>query len=636
MTKGSRLRALQNQIRRLQGRLEELERVSGRFAWARLAVIVIGFILSGAAFFLVGPWLLAITLALNLVAFAIVVHFHRQIEDGIAKYRIWLDTKTAQVARARLDWANMPPATLQQEHPLELDFDLVGEHSLHRLLDTAVSDGGSRRLREWLATTNPDPEESVRRQQLAQELAPLSLFRGKLILNGTLASNPHQKWHSDRLLTWLKRREGPSSLRAWLLLSAVLAALNILFLVLYLLASWPPIWLATFVLYFSLYAIKSRELDKPFKEASHLRDALEQLLAVFQQLETYTYRTTPFLRALCAPFLDPSDRPSNQLRRINRIVNATGIRGNPIFWFILNVLVPWDFYFAYQLEKYKDDIADRLPQWMNVWFELEALSSLANLAYLNPHYTFPEIAVAEVVNESTDDRSENDRPAVFQARDLGHPLLPEEEKVCNNFTVEKLGQVGLFTGSNMSGKSTFLRTVGTNLILAFAGGPVNAAYLRTIPFRLHTCIRISDSVTDGVSYFYAEVKCLKSLLTELESQQGTERALNPLFYFVDEIFRGTNNRERLIGSRAYIQAVAGKYGVGIIATHDLELIHLAEEIPAIKNYHFTDDVVDGRMVFDYKLHPGPSPTTNAVKIMQMEGLPIPSQTQIQTKFGPTP
>jgi DNA mismatch repair ATPase MutS len=287
-------------------------------------------------------------------------------------------------------------------------------------------------------------------------------------------------------------------------------------------------------------------------------------------------------------------------------VGATGIRGNPVFWLLLNLVVPWDFYFTYLTAKRKQEIAALLPGWMDTWFEIEALSSLANLAYLNPHYTFPKI--------SEDTQSS----VVFRTEGLGHPLLPDSSKVSNNFSAGSLGEIDLFTGSNMSGKSTFLRTVGINLVLTFAGGPVDARYLETLPFRLFTCIRISDSVTDGISYFYAEVKCLKALLEELDREHPL-----PLYYFIDEIFRGTNNRERLIGSRAFIQALAGKRGVGLVATHDLELVQLADEVPVIENYHFTDEIVDDRMFFDYTLRPGPSPTTNALKIMRLEGLPVP-------------
>ncbi len=158
--------------------------------------------------------------------------------------------------------------------------------------------------------------------------------------------------------------------------------------------------------------------------------------------------------------------------------------------------------------------------------------------------------------------------------------------------------------------------LGVNFVLAFAGGPVNASMLRTSLFRIFTCIRVSDSVTDGYSYFYAEVRRLRQLLDALE-----ESGL-PLFFLIDEIFKGTNNRERLVGSRAYIRALVGRTCLGIISTHDLELVKLADTLPGVKNDHFREEVIDGSMRFDYTLRPGPSPTTNALKIMRMEGLPV--------------
>jgi DNA mismatch repair ATPase MutS len=171
----------------------------------------------------------------------------------------------------------------------------------------------------------------------------------------------------------------------------------------------------------------------------------------------------------------------------------------------------------------------------------------------------------------------------------------------------------------MAGKSTFIKTIGINLCLAYAGGPVNAQSLQLTPFRLHTCIRISDSIVDGFSYFYAEVKCLKYLLDKLNDKHPL-----PMLYLIDEIFRGTNNRERIIGSQAYIKELISKRGVGFLATHDLELASLADTSPQVSNFHFRDQVQDGKLVFDYKIRVGPCPTTNALKIMQMEGLPIDS------------
>jgi DNA mismatch repair ATPase MutS len=276
---------------------------------------------------------------------------------------------------------------------------------------------------------------------------------------------------------------------------------------------------------------------------------------------------------------------------------------NPVMSLILNLALPWDFSFAYLAERHRADMAQTLPVWLEVWHQLEALISLAGFAAVNPEYTFPQIEAGAA--------------AVLQAEALGHPLLPPEAKVCNDFAVEELGELSVITGSNMAGKSTFIKTIGINLCLAYAGGPVNARRFRFRPFRLHTCIQISDSIADGFSYFYAEVKCLKRLLERLESGDDL-----PLLYLIDEIFRGTNNRERLIGSRAYVQTLIGARGVGVLATHDLELASLERVSSQVSNFHFRDHVQDGKLVFDYTLRPGPSPTTNALKIMRMEGLPV--------------
>src|SRR5262249_6682174 len=197
-------------------------------------------------------------------------------------------------------------------------------------------------------------------------------------------------------------------------------------------------------------------------------------------------------------------------------------------------------------------IAAKMPTLLEIWYNLEALASLGNFADLNPEYTFPEFA--------------NDETPTFEAKALGHPLLSPAYRVCNDFLYRPPTQIVIITGSNMSGKSTFLRTIGVNLALAYAGGPVNADRLRVSLFRLFTCIRVNDSVTDGYSYFYAEVRRLKELLNLLEAEQS-----QPVFFLIDEIFKGTNSHERLIGSQSYIKALIGKNGIGVVSTHDLEL-----------------------------------------------------------------
>jgi DNA mismatch repair ATPase MutS len=259
------------------------------------------------------------------------------------------------------------------------------------------------------------------------------------------------------------------------------------------------------------------------------------------------------------------------------------------------------------MDNYKGLLAQYLPIWLDVWYELEAVCSLANFAYLHPEYTLPELVSEKQAGSEM----------IFEAKALGHPLIAAEHKVTNDFSLNRGGELLLITGSNMAGKSTFLRTLGINMCLAYAGGVVNAASLRLSFFNVYACIRVTDSLADGYSYFYAEVRRLKSLLDELK--QGGQY---PLFFLIDEIFKGTNNYERLIGSEAYIRALVGTRCAGAISTHDLELVSLSENFPEIKNYHFRENIIDGHMVFEYRLREGPSPTRNALRIMEMEGLPV--------------
>ncbi|HEX9616574.1 MAG TPA: hypothetical protein VGA03_04110, partial [Anaerolineales bacterium] len=554
---------------------------------------------------------LQIAILAFVAAFSLVVFLHRRVDRGARRFALSRRYHEAQRARLVLAWDGIPPSTASppdRGHPFAADLYVTGPRSLHRLLDTAVSTGGSERLRDWLLGPVPDLDRLYERQALVRELRPRPGFRSRLALGGALVlAAGYERWDGEQLLRWLEENLTGKSLGRILAALAILAGFNTGLFLLALLGGAPAYWIISLTVYAAAYLWVYRDLSEVFSQAQHLSDTLDRFRAVLAFLENYPYEPESRLARLCAPFWQAGQRPSRYLRRIAWIASAASLQGNPVVWLLLNGLVPWDLFFAYQLQRYKAAMRGQLPAWLEAWYELEALNSLANFAYLNPHYTFPQV-LREVDPEDG---------AVFAAQSLGHPLIPEAEKVRNDFRIESLGQVALITGSNMSGKTTFLRTLGANLCLAYAGAPVDSARLTTIPWRLFTCIEVSDSLSDGISYFYAEVRRLKDLLDALRSPHPM-----PLFFLIDEIFRGTNNRERQIGGRAYVRALAGGHGAGLISTHDLELVTLADALPQVGNYHFQETVLDGRMIFDYRLRPGPSPTTNALRIMEMEGLPV--------------
>ena len=405
-----------------------------------------------------------------------------------------------------------------------------------------------------------------------------------------------------------------------LLWATLLVIINITLFLLFVAVLLPPFWILSTLTYAGVYFTSQPLVGEFLAALLRLDGELAKFRPLLRYLEGFPYGDTPAIQQQCAPFLAGADRPCARLRQLQFVTALAGLRMNPFLGLLLNLITPWDFWVAWLASHQRRRMAGLLPVWLDAFHELEALIALGEFAALHPDYAFPNILPIQEHTQAARDQSASVPPSgpVFAVRRMGHPLLPADRKVCNDLQIDALGELLIITGSNMAGKSTFIRTIGINLCLAYAGAPVDAAALQTVPFRLYTCIRISDSLGDGFSYFYAEVKRLKGLLDALRSDPSGL----PLLYLVDEIFRGTNNRERLIGSRAYVKALIGAAGVGLIATHDLELATLAENHPQARNLHFRDEVAGGKLTFDYLLRPGPSPTTNALKIMQLEGLPV--------------
>jgi ABC-type multidrug transport system fused ATPase/permease subunit len=613
-----RQKAIERHNERLKRRIMSMEMMSRRFSWIRLAVVLVG----GVVTWFAGTFANArwgwLTFIVAFILFVIVVICHRRLESWIAKFKKRSAICADRLARMTLDWDHIPEKAFSgkdRSTSLKLDLDLTGRRSLHTLLNTSISRQGSLLLEEWLSEAVPNLDEIQKRQGVVKELVKLPRFRDRLELNFRLASK--EQLEANKLLQWLEE-EVPSRRLAWALPVAILlAATDLVLFVLNNTGKLPAIWFVSLLLYAAFYFFNIGAIGEFLESIVQLDTELGKFQVILHFLETYPYRNNANLRQLCRPFHEPDHLPSVKLRKLRVITVAIGLRSNLVFGLLLNLVFPWDLFFASLAIRSRDEVSRYLPLWLDVLHQVEGLIALANFAFLNPDYSFPEIHL--------------DIHPVFQAEGLGHPLIPGESRVSNDFEVPISGQLYIITGSNMAGKSTFIKTIGINLCLAYAGSPVCARRLRMIPFRLDSCIHITDSVTDGFSYFYAEVKCLKRVLDDLKKENS-----DPLLYLIDEIFRGTNNRERLIGSRAYVKAAVGGNGVGFLATHDLELASLAETSSGIGNYHFCDFVQDGRLAFDYKIRPGPSPTTNALKIMEMEGLPFEnsSTSHSENKNGP--
>jgi len=608
-SKIDRVNYLKSLINRLEEREKKLQSISDKISRFRLVIFLLGVILFFILFFSVSNITALIEAVIFFIMFGIAANIQNKVDNGIKRSGHWKKIKKTHIARINLDWDNIPRikyASDNQFTPAEVDLNIAGEQSLHQLINTGTTLQSKSLLRQWLNNLDPSTGEIFERQKLVKELIPLKKFRDKLILNSIISSK--KEFDGQQVIKILSKTEiYKKYFRLIYTILTILAPVNIVLFVLNMQGLISPLWLITNFIYINLYYWGRKNKGGLFDEAEYLFDELGKMISVVEFLENSRFNEKSKLYKLCIPFHLYDERPSYL---INKLISISGFariaKGNPFVWFLIFIAFPMDFYLDIKFTSRKRQILKHIQEWIDIWNYLEALSSLANFAFLNPDYNFPEIK-----------ESNNESEILFTGKNLGHPLINYEQKICNDFSFQENNKITIITGSNMSGKSTFLRTLGINLSLAYAGCVVNADVFNVSLLRLFTCIKVSDSVVDGISYFYAEVKRLKSLLNEIERDEKM-----PVFFLIDEIFRGTNNIERLKGSSAFIKEIAGKNVIGAVATHDLELINLSGKITQVHNYHFREDIKDGKMLFDYKIHEGPCPTTNALKIMSMEGLPV--------------
>jgi DNA mismatch repair ATPase MutS len=296
---------------------------------------------------------------------------------------------------------------------------------------------------------------------------------------------------------------------------------------------------------------------------------------------------------------------SVEMGALERIVGFVDARRNEVFRFLIGPLLLWDVHCALALTKWRARAGSRVRGWLDSLGELEALASLGSFAHERPDFAWPDLTGL---------------PA-FEAQGLGHPLIPDEHRVGNDVHLPSAGRALVVTGSNMSGKSTLLRAIGVNAVLAFAGAPVCAKSLRLGPARVATSMRVEDSLSEGVSHFYAELRRLKSVL-----DMAREPASPPVLFLLDEILHGTNSRERVIGACAVVRELLARGAYGAVSTHDLGITALERDLGgAVQNVHFEEQVDGDAMTFDYVLRPGIVQSSNALRLMKAMGIDVASE-----------
>lgn len=533
-------------------------------------------------------WLLFALLALA-AGFAWLVRISREIRKHLARVDALQDFYERQMRRVQ----GQPPTTPQpqlEKVALAMDLDFFGEHSLLSQIDETLTESGRQRLAQHMLSPVLDQAAILNRQAQVRRLSTRAGFLRKLVVIGHADVGARPGLFDAEMLTvpFVDGGFNRRHLISWVLFAALVGAVTVASFV----ETAIPvggIWFIYFA--YSMFAIsKSGEV---FTRIQTLGLHVERLAPIYRHLERLP-------RGERREFLPNLDRNpiSPFLARIDRLTSLLSVQTHPLVVVLVNGLIPWSLFFAWRAEALRQELERLWAPQTNELHEFETLASLA-LVYRYQTKTFPTFT------------SNMD----LQLREIRHPLISTTKAVANTFSLPAGKRLVLITGSNMSGKSTFLRTVGINQTLALMGAPVFADSMVTRLARPLTCIRVSDSVRDGVSYFYAETLRLKAIL----DQAGPNT-----IYLIDEMFRGTNNRERLAGSQAVAAALVATKSLGFITTHDLELTHLEERQPEVGNYHFADDLDASGLRFSYRIHDGPCPTTNALKIMKSLGLPVPS------------
>ena len=530
-----------------------------------------------------------------IAVFVALVVAHRRVVTTLNMTKRAVSVYSRDLARMEDRWAGSGETGEEFKDPLHLyaeDLDILGEGSLFQLLSSARTNMGKQCLARWLLNHAGVPEIQNRQAAVAELKSRLD-FREHLAVSGEserIAAKP------EALITWSREEGGLKDGRWW---AAALAILSIAALVFGFMVMWTPFIIL--LLINGIITSRARHrLEKIFAGIGSTHKDLGSLALLLQSIEAEKFGS-PRLQQLQARLLTHGLPPSACIARLDTLADLDDSRHN---WFmrIFDIPLLYSMQVAFALERWRRTYGGGIEAWLQVVGEIETLASIAAYSYEHPQDPFPEFVPSQAEIR-------------FQGDALGHPLLPADKCVRNDVMLGGKSQVLLVSGSNMSGKSTYLRVVGINAVLAMMGAPVRAARLRLSRVAVAASMRVSDSLQQGISHFYAEIKRLRQVV-DLSSTQ-------PTLFLLDEVLQGTNSHDRRVGTEGVLRTLLRNGAIGLVTTHDLALTSLEQVFPAhVRNIHFQERFEDDRLSFDYHLRPGVVTTSNGIELMKSIGLDV--------------
>lgn len=582
-----------------EGRLRKVKRQIARISALRVILFAAG--LAGIYCFFHQPALLTTSICLTFLPFLIIIKLH----DRLFYRKKWLETEV-RVQKEELqalsgDYSSFDDgkAYVNPSHPYTFDLDVFGRHSLFQAMNRTCTIFGKDCLAHWLQHHLCEPAAIRVRQQMVQDLSRRPLFREQFRVTGLI----HQGTASDgeKLRAW---SQSPSQYlhAGWVKAFTWGVPLINGLLLITSLAGWTSFtWLG---LSFGLFLILSFGI---VKRATYVQETYgKQLKSLngYAQLISLAKKEqweAPLQQLMNRLDMDGKS-PVDALQQLSKELDRLDLRNNQFLYVLLEGSLFFQLQEIVRIERWKARYGQHITGWLETIGELDALCSLGTFAYNHPAYTYPELA---------------EKPFCFLATRMGHPLMPPAQCVKNDATLPSRPFFLIITGANMAGKSTYLRTIGVNYLLACIGAPVCCDKLVLYPHQLITSLRTSDSLSDNESYFFAELKRLKRIIDLLN--QGQQ-----LFIILDEILKGTNSLDKQKGSFELIRQFMRLKANGIIATHDLLLGSLIEQFPdEIRNYCFEADIKDNELTFSYQLREGVAQNMNACFLMRKMGITLP-------------
>lgn len=537
---------------------------------------------------------------LFIALFLYLIKIHLQKNKLHLHTRALIDINNSELKALEHEYSCFPTGDEfnDHNHPYSYDMDLFGDGSLFQYINRTVTFKGKEKLASSLTIENLNSENIAERQKAVRELSPQIQMMQDFRAVGALTS---ENGDDLKLLKeWINRPVFYLERKIWKVLTVLLPVITLISIAgAFFFSGFINVFIFLYLIQFILIGFRLKHTSSEHALIGKRLDALKKYRELIVCIEKTTYQSA-VLNKIYQQLFTNQTSAAMSVSRLSNIVKSFDSRLNMIAAMFLEGIFLWDIRCMIQLERWKTENGKFLELWIDAIAEFDSLVSLANFTFNHPEYTFPVCS----------------RQSILEAEDLGHVLIPNTQRVTNNFSIGKTGQFIIITGANMAGKSTFLRTVATNLILAMTGAPVCAKSFSFRPMKLFSSMRTSDSLNKNESYFYAELKRLKEMLDKLKS--GEE-----IFIILDEILKGTNSIDKQKGSKALLEQIINLHGTGIIATHDLELTKTQEAFPEqIKNMCFEIEIDQAAISFDYKIRIGVTTKMNATILMKQMGIGI--------------